>query len=59
MTEMSDGTCVTNLDDIDANTTLRSRGYAVRHIETWHRCDISESFIRWDPPEITEADLSY
>ena len=38
MTEMSDGTYVTDLDDNNANTTLSSREYTVRHIETCLRC---------------------
>jgi hypothetical protein len=59
MTEMSDGTCATDLDDNDANITLSNRGYTVRHIETWHRDGVSDSVIVWDPPEITEADLPF
>jgi hypothetical protein len=57
MTETSDRTCFTDLDDHEANTTLISRGYTIRHIETWHRDGHSDSVIAWDPPEITEADL--
>ncbi len=59
MTETSDGTYVTDLDDNEANATLTSRGYTIRHIETWHRVGVSDSVIVWDLPEITEADLPY
>ena len=59
MTEMSDGTIVTDLDNHDDNNRLTISGYAIRHIETWHRDGVSESFVVWDPPEITEADLPY
>jgi len=38
---------------------LTSRGYTIRHTETWHRDGVSQSFVVWDPPEITEADLPY
>jgi hypothetical protein len=59
MTEMSDGTIITDLDNDANNNRLTSRGYTIRHIETWHRDGDSESFVVWDPPEITEADLPY
>jgi hypothetical protein len=59
MTEMSDGTIVTNIDNDQDNNRLTCRGYTIRHIETWHRYGVSESFVVWDPPEITEADLPY
>ena len=48
------------LDDNHAdNGRLTSRGYTIRHIETGHRDGVSESFVVWEPPEITEADLPY
>ena len=59
MTEMSDGTIVTDIDNHADNYRLTSRGYTIRHTETWHRHGVSESFVVWDPPEITEADLPY
>ena len=36
MTEMSDGTIVTDIDNRADNYRLTSRGYTIRHIETWH-----------------------
>jgi hypothetical protein len=59
MTEMSDGTIVTDIDNHADNYRLTSHGYTIRHTETWHRDGVSESFVVWDPPEITEADLPY
>ena len=37
---------------------LSQRGYSIRHIETWHEQD-NQTFIHWDAPELTEADLPY
>ena len=59
MTKLSNGTIVTDLDNAEDNATLLAEGYTIRHIETWHRDGVSESFVVWDPPEITEADLPY
>ena len=59
MTWMSDGTYVTDLDNHEGNQRLTAEGYTVRHIETWHRDEGSNSFITWDTPQITEADLPY
>jgi hypothetical protein len=59
MTRMSDGAYVTDIDNDEANATLTSCGYTIRHVETWHRNGFSDSFIVWDPPEISEADLPY
>jgi hypothetical protein len=59
MTRMSDGAYVTDLDNHRDNSWLHSRGYTIRHIETWHRFGIDESFIVWDAPAISEADLPY
>jgi hypothetical protein len=47
------------IDNDADNNRLTSRGYTIRHIETWHRDGVSESFVVWDPPEITEADLPF
>jgi len=58
MTHLNDGTIVTNLDAHDDNAGLIARGYSIRHIETWHSYN-EQSFIRWDAPEITEADLTF
>jgi hypothetical protein len=46
MTEMSDGTIVTDLDNHQDNNRLTSRGYTIRHIETWHRDGDSEKLRR-------------
>ena len=59
MTRISDGTCVTDLDNHDHNQRLTAQGYTIRHIETWHRDRPSERSIVWDAPEITEADLPF
>ena len=56
MTQLDDGTIVTNIDATDDNANLTRRGYTIRHVETWHREEDS-TFIIWDGPEITEADL--
>ena len=56
MTHLSNGTIVTDIDAHDDNLSLRQRGYTIRHIETWHERD-NQSFIHWDAPELTEADL--
>ena len=58
MTELSNGTIVTDLDAHDDNLSLSRGGYTIRHIETWHERD-NQSFIHWDTPELTEADLPY
>ena len=58
MTHLSNGTIVTDIDAHDDNLALRQRDYTIRHIETWHERD-NQSFIHWDAPEITEADLPY
>jgi hypothetical protein len=58
MTQLSNGTIVTDIDAYDDNLSLSQRGYTIRHIETWHERD-NQSFIHWDAPELTEADLPY
>ena len=57
MTELSNGTIVTDFDAHDDNLSLRQRGYSIRHIETWH--DHDTAIIVWDAPEIAEADLPF
>ena len=59
MTHLDNGLIATDLDARDDNAALTAQGYTIRHIETWHRDGDSESFVVWDPPEITEADLPY
>ena len=58
MTELSNGIVVTDLHAHDDNLSLSQRGYSIRHIETWHEQD-NQTFIHWDAPELTEADLPY
>ena len=57
MTRLSNGTVVTDRNDDTQSTILFERGYTVRHIETFHTQ--GESFIHWDAPPLTEADLPY
>ena len=57
MTKLSNGTVVTDLhNDLD-NQSLSGQGYSIRHIETYNTTN--ESFIVWNAPEITEADLAF
>ena len=58
MTQLSDGTIVTDIQNDTANRSLASQGYSVRHIETYHDHD-NQSFIHWDCPRISEDDLPY
>jgi hypothetical protein len=58
MTFLSNGAVVTDIDAHAANLSLLRQGYAIRHLETWHAHD-NQSFIHWDPPPLTEADLPY
>jgi hypothetical protein len=57
MTHLGNGTVATDIDATDYNTTLVAQGYTVRHIETWH--DQDATYIIWDAPEVTEADLPF
>ena len=57
MTRLSNGTVVTNRNDDTQSAILFDEGYTVCHIETLHTA--GESFIHWNPPPITEADLPY
>jgi len=59
MTNLSNGIVVTDLDANHDNTRLTGQGYTIRHIETWHRDASDDTFIVWDAPQITEADLPY
>jgi len=59
MTQLDDGTYVTDLDNDVANSRLSGLGYSIRHIETWERLGCEESFVVWDAPALTEADLPY
>jgi hypothetical protein len=57
MTQLSNGTIVTNIDATHDNTALTAQGYTIRAIETWH--DHDTTCILWDAPRIMEADLPY
>jgi len=59
MTHLSDGTIVTDIDDRANNDHLTTAGYTIRHVETYLRDEGLQSFIRWDPPEITDADIPF
>jgi hypothetical protein len=59
MTRMDDGTLVTDLDANADNAALLDDGYTIRHIETWTNHGTPESFILWEAPAITEADIPY
>ena len=58
MTQLSNGTIVTDIDAAHDNTALTAQGYTIRHIETYHR-DSDMSCIVWDAPEIAECDLPF
>ena len=58
MTQLHDGTVVTDLQADADNAGLLAQGYTIRHIETWHGQE-EQSFIHWDGPAITEADLLF
>lgn len=58
MTNLSNGTVATDLDNDSDNRNLLDQGYTVRHIETYHR-DTDNSCIIWDAPSLCETDLSY
>lgn len=59
MTKIDLKTTATNLDNATINEQLLGEGYTIRHIETWHTDGSSESFILWDNPELTDADIPY
>lgn len=58
MTRLDDGTLVTDRNADLINEQLLAAGYSVRHIETWHAHERA-SFVVWDTPALTEADLPY
>lgn len=58
MTHLSNGTIVTDIDAATDHAFLTAQGYTIRHIETWHR-DEDHSFIVWECPQITEAEVPY
>ena len=58
MTHLDDGTIVTDFIAQDENNRLIVQGYTIRAVETWHGHD-HVSFILWDTPEISDADLPY
>jgi hypothetical protein len=57
MTQLSNGTIVTDIDATHDNAALTAQGYTIRHVETYH--DHGQTCIVWDAPRITEADLPY
>jgi hypothetical protein len=59
MTQLSNGTVVTDIENSADNQRLADRGYTIRYIETYHRAEDSESFILWDAPQIEASDLPY
>jgi hypothetical protein len=59
MTQIDAKTTATDFNDTATNAQLLDQGYSIRHIETWHRDNHSDSIIIWDTPAITEADLPY
>ncbi len=59
MTFLSNGAIVTDIDAHADNLSLIEDGYSIQHIETWHRNEYDDTFIVWDAPAITEADLPY
>ena len=57
MTKLSNGTIVTDIHNATDNQALASKGYPIRHIETFH--DHDTTWITWDAPDITEAELPF
>ena len=53
------GQLVTELHSDTINANLLQAGHSIRHIETWNLHGDFESFIVWDCPALTEADLPY
>ena len=58
MTYLANGSIVSDLDNASINRNLADQGYSIRHIETFHAQD-NQSFITWDAPELSDADLPY
>jgi hypothetical protein len=57
MTQLSNGTIVTDIDAAHDNTALTAQGYTIRAIETWH--DSDATCILWDAPAITDAECPF
>ena len=57
MTQLSNGTIVTDINAAQDNEALTAQGYSIRAIETWH--DHDTTCILWDAPAITEADCPF
>ena len=57
MTQLSNGTIVTDIDATHDNDALTAQGYTIRAIETWH--DHDQTCIVWDAPRITETDCPF
>ena len=57
MTQLSNGTIVTDIDAAHHNDALTAQGYTIRTIETWH--DHDTTCIHWDAPKITDADVPF
>ena len=57
MTQLSNGTIVTDINAAQDNESLTAQGYSIRAIETWHNHDTT--CILWDAPAITEADCPF
>ena len=57
MSQLDDGTYVTDIGNAADNRRLLNLGYSIRHIEIWEAH--GESVVVWDAPAISEADLPY
>lgn len=57
MTQLSNGTIVTDIDAAHHNDALTAQGYTIRTIETWH--DYDTTCIHWDAPALTDADFPF
>jgi hypothetical protein len=57
MTQLSNGTIVTDIHAAHDNTALAAQGYTIRAIETWH--DQDATCILWDAPAITDAECPF
>jgi hypothetical protein len=57
MTQLSNGTIVTDIDAAHDTTALTAQGYTIRAIESWHHHDTT--CILWDAPAITDADCPF
>ena len=58
MTQLDDGTVVTDIDAHDQNAMLATQGYTIRCVENWYG-DAGGTFVLWDVPAITEQDLPF